>query len=140
MRYIFKLGNTDEIAHPRHVQFGHRLTEVETDQGLQMVDDLWEEIKGYTDILLGRLDAPVQSPYLELAEVATAYFARAQEIDMYIHAGERMGDIMKGSPLYKFRTGELRSFIEISRRCAELGSRRLTQETLLHQQRLDYGG
>jgi hypothetical protein len=44
---------------------------------------------------------------------------------------------MRGSPLYKFRTGELRSFIELSKKCAELGSRRLTQEQLLQQQRFE---
>jgi len=138
MRY--KIKREGEIAHPRHVQFSHRLTEVETDQGLADVKDLWAEIKEYTDILLGRVQAPVSSPYLELAEVATAYYARALEIDMWIHAAEREGDVMRGSPLYKFRTGELRSFIEIAKKCAELGSRRLTQEALLQQQRLDYGG
>jgi hypothetical protein len=44
---------------------------------------------------------------------------------------------MRGSALYKFRTGELRSFIELSKRASELGSRRLTQEQLLHDQRFE---
>jgi hypothetical protein len=77
------------------------------------------------------------SPYLGLAEAATVYYCRAQEIDALIHAGEREGVIMRGSALYKFRTGELRSFIELSKRAAELGSRRLTQEQLLHDQRFE---
>ena len=42
---------------------------------------------------------------------------------------------MRGSPLYKFRTGELRSFLDLSKRAAELGSRRLTQEQLMFQMR-----
>ena len=125
------------IAHPRHVQFGTRLTEVGVEYGLGTVDELWEEVSGYIDILLGREESPVASPYLTLAEVATAYYARAQEIDALIHVGEREGRIARGSPYYKFRTGELRSFIELSRKCAELGSRRLTQEQLLAQQRTD---
>lgn len=118
------------------VQFGQTLTSVKTELGLGDVEDLWDEISGYVDILLGRKESPVSSPYLALAEVATAYYARAQEIDMLIHAGEREGVIHKGSPYYRFRTGELRSFIELAKRCAELGSRRLTQEQLLFQARL----
>ena len=120
---------------PKDAQFGHKLSSVPVKYGLPPVDDLWEEISEYMDILLGRKDAPIDSPYLVLAEVATAYYCRAQEIDAKIHAGEREGDIVKGSPYYRFRTGELRSFIELSKRASELGSRRLTQEQLLHNQR-----
>lgn len=85
--------------------------------------------------MLGRVSPPIDSPYLALAEVATAYYARALEIDARIHAGEREGDIVKGSPYYKFRTGELRSFIELAKKVAELGSRRLTQEQLVADMR-----
>jgi hypothetical protein len=122
---------------PKDVQMGRRLLSIEIGLGLDDVDDLWEEIQHYVNVLLGREDSPIDSPYLAMAEVATAYFARAQEIDAMIHAAEREGAIMKGSPLYKFRTGELRSFIELAKKCAELGSRRLTQEQLLASQRLD---
>lgn len=120
---------------PRDVQFGQRLTDVQTALGLPDVDDIWQEIHGYMDVLLGREESPIDSPYLNMLEVSTAYYCRAQEIDALIHAGEREGVIAKGSPYYRFRTGELRSFIELSRRCAELGSRRLTQEQLLHNQK-----
>ena len=119
------------------VQFGQRLTLAQVSHGLPKVEELWDELRGYVDILLGRKESPISSPYLALAEVATAYYARAQEIDMLIHAGEREGWVVRGSPYYQFRTGELRSFIELSRKCAELGSRRLTQETLLQQQRFE---
>jgi len=122
-------------ATPKDVQFGHRLNSVPVQYGLPSVDDLWHEISGYIDVILGRVESPIESPYLSMAEVATAYYCRAQEIDAKIHAGEREGDIVKGSPYYKFRTGELRSFIELSKKAAELGSRRLTQEQLLQQQR-----
>ncbi len=121
----------------RDVQFGHKLSSVPVGLGLPTVDELWEEITGMMDVLLGRVPAPIESPYLAMAEIGTAYYARAQEIDARIHAGEREGDIVKGSPYYKFRTGELRSFIELSKKVAELGSRRLTQEQLLQAQRLD---
>lgn len=118
-------------------QMGRRLIDIEMGIGLSHVDELWEEIQQYMDVLLGRTESPISSPYLSLAEVATAYYARAQEIDALIHAAEREGAILRGSPLYKFRTGELRSFIELSKKVADLGSRRLTQEQLLQQQKLD---
>ena len=121
----------------RDVQFGHKLSSVPVSFGLDTVDELWQEIEGMIDVLLSRVPAPIESPYLAMAEVATAYYARAQEIDARIHAGERRGEIVRGSAYYKFRTGELRSFIELSKKVAELGSRRLTQEQLLQSQRLD---
>lgn len=128
-----------KIRRPTHkdVQLGRRLIDIEVGLGLDSVDVLWKELQGYMDTLLGRYESPINSPYLSMAEVATAYYARAQEIDAMIHAAEREGAVMRGSPLYKFRTGELRSFIELSKKCAELGSRRLTQEQLLHQQRFE---
>lgn len=119
------------------VQFGRKLSSVPVEYGLSSVEELWEEIEGYIDIILGRTPPPVESPYLSLAEVATMYYCRAMEIDARIHQGERVGDIAKGSAYYRFRTGELRSFIELSKKAADLGSRRLTQEQLLHQQRLE---
>jgi hypothetical protein len=121
----------------RDAQLGRRLLSIEIGLGLDDVDSLWDEIQHYMNVLLGREDSPIDSPYLAMAEVATAYYARAQEIDAMIHAAEREGAIMRGSPLYKFRTGELRSFIELAKKCSELGSRRLTQEQLLTQQRFE---
>lgn len=127
------------IRRPTHrdAQLGRRLIDIEVGLGLESVDVLWEELQGYIDVLLGRVESPIDSPYLALAEAATAYYARAQEIDARIHAAEREGAVMRGSPLYRFRTGELRSFIELSKKCAELGSRRLTQEQLLAHQRFE---
>jgi hypothetical protein len=121
----------------KDAQFGRRLIDVEVGLGLDPVDDLWAEISEYMDIILGRKESPISSPYLSLAEVATAYYCRAQEIDAKIHAAERQGAVMRGSALYRFRTGELRAFIELAKRAAELGSRRLTQEQLLAAQRFE---
>jgi len=122
---------------PEYAQFGQRLTSVVTELGLGDIKELQHEIDDMVEVLLGRVPSPVESPYLALQEVATAYHSRAKEIDMLIHRGERDGAIMRGSQLYRFRTGELRSFIAIAKRCAELGSRRLSQEQLLTQQRLE---
>jgi hypothetical protein len=121
------------------VQFGHRLTVVPLPAGLPDPDEIEAELLGYCDVLLGRVEPPVASPYLSLAEVATAYYARAQELTMLIHCGEREGSIPRGHPYYRVRVGALRDFIELSKEMAGLGSRRLTQEQLLRQQRLDQG-
>lgn len=127
------------VAAPTHIQFATRLTDVPVPEGLPEPEDIIEELNHYCDVLLGRTPSPIASPYLALAEVATAYYARAQELDMAIHEYERTGHIARGSDLYRIRTGALRSFIEMAKKMAELGSRRLTQETVLHQQRLDAG-
>ena len=81
----------------------------------------------------------IHSPYLSMAEIAAAYHARAREIEMLIHMGEDAKEIRRGDPYYRFRTGTLRSFIELSRKMYDLGSRRLTQEDLLSRQRIDEG-
>jgi len=122
-------------ATPKDIQFGRTLSSVEVEMGLDTVEHLWAELQGYVDVLLGREPSPIDSPYLAMMEVATAYYARAQEIDMRIHAAEREGVVQRGSHLYRFRTGELKAFIELARKCADLGSRRLTQEALLSDAR-----
>ena len=128
-----------ETRAPSHVQFAKRLTDVPVGEGLPSVEELQDELIEYTEILLGRADPPVDSPYLDLMEVATAFHARALEIDMLIHWEEQQRRVILGAPHYKFRTGQLRSFIEMTKKLADLGSRRLTQEALLHDQRYDAG-
>jgi hypothetical protein len=125
-------------APPGHPQFGRAALTVPVGVDLPDVDDLRDEILGYANIILGREDCPIELPaYLALAEMATTYHCRALEIEMLIHDLERDGIVERGSPLYRFRTGSLRSFIELSKKAAELGSRRLTQEQLLHDMRLE---
>lgn len=122
-------------------QFSRRLTDVETLEGLPSVDDLHEELLGYANVILGRADPPleVNGFYLDLMEVAAAYYARAKEIDMLIHWEEQNRRVIRGSAYYKFRTGQLRSFTEMAKMMADLGSRRLSQERLLTEQRYDAG-
>lgn len=127
------------VVHPRHVQFGHRLMDVKLPDGLEPYDEMMDELLDMTRVLKGAADAPVSSPYLSLMEVATAYLARAYEIEMLIHAGEHGGQIERGDDLYKFRTGPLRSFIDMARKMTDLGSRRLSQEALLSEQRRGLG-
>jgi len=126
-------------AAPSHVQFGTKLTEVPLAHDLPTPEEITEELLGYCDVLLGRVEPPVASPYLGLAEVATAYYARACELDMLIHEEERLGNVFRGHDLYRVRTGQLRSFLDMSRKMADLGSRRLTQEQVLYEQRRDSG-
>jgi hypothetical protein len=133
------LEDEPEVIAPTHAQFGQKLTEVPVGTDLPSPDELRDELLGYCDILLGRVAPPVESPYLGLAEIATAYYARACEMDMLIHEEERAGRVIRGHSLYRFRTGALRSFLEMSKKMADLGSRRLTQEQVLMEARYDSG-
>ncbi len=132
-------GGGEKVAHPDKVQFGRRLGSIAFPEGLPEYDKLVDELLGYARVLLGREFPPLDSPYLTLAEVAAAYHSRAREIEMLIYIGENDGSIDKGSQYYKFRTGTLNSFIEMSKRQYDLGSRRLSQEDLLARQRIDQG-
>lgn len=84
------------------------------------------ELQEMTDVLLGREQPPIDAGILTLMEVAEAYHARAREMEMQLHEAESDGHVLKDSKHYRFRTGQLRSFIELSKRAMELGSRRLT--------------
>lgn len=134
-----KINRAEEVAAPTHVQFGQKLTEVPTGVNLPPPDEIRDELLGYCDVLLGRVAPPIDSPYLGMCEVATAYYARACELDMLIHEEERSGKVIRGTGYYRLRTGALRSFLEMSKRMADLGSRRLTQEQVLYQARYDEG-
>jgi len=48
------------------------------------------------------------------------------ELTMLLQRAESDGHVTKGSKQYKFRTGELRNFCELTQRAIDLGSRRLT--------------
>lgn len=104
--------------------------------GKQMTDlEEWrDELDEYTDILLGRKMPPIDSGVMTLLEVANAYYARAQEIHMRILRGEASGLVPKGTPLYRFRTGELRAFREMAQSASELGSRRVTAARMEYEQ------
>lgn len=86
-----------------------------------------QEIQGYADVLLGREDPPVDKGVLTLFECAEAFHSRAREMEMNLLNAEAEGAVLKGSNAYKFRTGALRSFIEMARGAMDLGSRRVTQ-------------
>ena len=106
------------------------IRDIQVGMGLDEVDDLKTEIEGYWDVLLGRTPPPIEAGDLTLMEIANAYYSRAMEIHALIHQAEREGGVFKGSQYYRFRTGELRDFIEVAKRAQDLGSRRLTQARL----------
>lgn len=128
-----------KISHSSHVQFSQTLQDVPLGVGMLSVDAVKGELLGYTDVILGRVPSPITSPYLGLMECATAYYARGKEIEAAIHEAERTGEILKSSDWSRFRTGMLRSFLDSMKLCAQSGSRRLTQEQLLAQMRIDSG-
>lgn len=120
------------IAHKRAVPaFTRRVRDVPLAVGLPTLEELEEEFFSYVDVLLGRVEPPIDENLLTLMEVSNGYLSRAYEVEMLIHAAERNRDVLRGSPYSKFRTGELRSFIELARKAQELGSRRLTMAEML---------
>jgi hypothetical protein len=115
----------------RHPQAGTKsLRAFKVGEGVPSIPDMVNELQDMTDVLLGRNDPPVNAGYLSMMEVADAFFARASEMTILLQQAEREGRVTRGSAHYKFRTGELRTFLEMAKRAADLGSRRLTAESL----------
>ena len=86
-------------------------------------------------VMLGDTSPPIDRGVMTLQEVADAYFARCTQILIEIKRLEADGVIGKGTSLYKFRTGELRDAIEMLKRASDLGSRRLTYQQFLYEER-----
>jgi hypothetical protein len=126
-----------DLAAPGHIQYGQRVTDVPLPVGLGTYDELVDELLGYAHILKGLADAPMASPYLTLMETATAYLVRAYEIEMLIYTGEHNKTLEK--EYSNLRTRQLQSFIDMARKMADLGSRRLTMEQVLTEQRRTEG-
>lgn len=95
-------------------------------EGMGTAEELADELEMMTDVLLGRIEPPASNGILTLMEISDSYYARASEMTMKIQRAEREGRITKGHELYRFRTGELRTFLEMTKRASDLGSRRLT--------------
>lgn len=107
---------------------------VEIPEGVENLTKMSEELIDMSNVLLGRVLPPLDAGVSTLLELADAYYARAAEMTMLIQKAEREGRVDKNSPFYKFRTGELRTFMDLAKRSAETGSRRLTKEQLHYQQ------
>jgi len=95
-------------------------------KGLSDAKDLHGEIDEYIDVLMGHINPPISDGVDTLFEVSSTYLARAKEIEIKLLERERSGSIPTGDELKKFRTGELRSFIELCKSAQNQGSRRIT--------------
>jgi hypothetical protein len=98
--------------------------------GLLSVKDLEKEIDEMASVLLGHTPPPIDTGISTMMEVAEGYYARCAELTRLILREESNGTIVKGSPYYKLRTGELRLMLELCSRLANLGSRRITADEL----------
>lgn len=134
-----KIRRPERMREEHHIM-GGTLRDIDVAEGLPDPDELSDELKEYTDVLMGRVPPPIEAGILTLMEVADVYFARASEMQQLILEQEREGNVFRGSPYYKFRTGELRSFLEMAKRAAELGSRRLTHQKHLMEMARDSAG
>lgn len=99
---------------------------VRVGKGLPELGNLEAEVQYMYDVLLGRIDPPIEKGVLTLMEVAFAYYARISELTAMIHNLERSGEIQKSHPLSKFRTQNLRLMLDVCKGAQDLGSRRVT--------------
>ena len=114
--------------------------------GLGTVDEIEAELSSMIDVLLDRVDSPVDNNKpLALMTVANAYLARAREIKFRILSLERRGvvkktprsvDVTKTDSYYALRVGELETFIELAKEAVDEGSRRLSAAQLLHEREI----
>lgn len=118
-----------KVTRDKQSATGH-LRAVAVGSGVPSITMMATELQDMTDVLLGRVEPPIDAGHLTLYEIADAYYARAAEMTFLLQKAEREGTITKGSAHYRFRTGELRTFLEMAKRAADLGSRRLTYESL----------
>lgn len=118
----------DTHDHAGHTAHGVRYFRL--GEGYDLVG-MKNELNDYKDILLGREDPPIDKGILTLMEIAEAYLARAFEMNMELLELEAEGAVLRGSRPYKFRTGYLRTFIELASKSMELGSRRVTYQKIV---------
>ncbi len=110
------------------------VTAVKVGEGVMDLQTMRDEIDYMMTVLLGKEDPPVDAGLLTLQEVAYGYFARASELYITLARAETAGTVIKGSATQKFRTMELRQFLEVARAAMELGSRRVTTAKLEMEQ------
>jgi hypothetical protein len=100
-------------------------------EGLPALSVLEAEVMDMWDVLLGREPSPVNERRTDaMLEVANAYFARASEIAALILKAEREGNLVASSGYSRFRKGELRLFMDVATKTADMGSRRITMKSL----------
>ncbi len=113
------------------------LRQFQMETGLRSVQEMRDEVDGFMDVLMGRESPPIDNGPLALMEFANAAYSRVMEMTMLIQRAESDGLVAKGSKLYRFRTGELRNFLELASKAVDLGSRRVTAARMAYDQ--EYG-
>lgn len=99
--------------------------------------EIRDEIQGYRNILMGRKKPPAglnMNTPLALMEYADIVYGRACELEQFILRNQDEGNITKTGSYQQIRTQELRSFKDMAKSAVELGSRRLTEARVLHEQ------
>lgn len=96
------------------------------DGSLPDLMEIREEIDEMREVLMGRRLSPHDNGVNSLQETANAYYSRCAELTLLIQRAEVDGYVTRNSPMYKTRTGELRTFMELCHRATDVGSRRLT--------------
>lgn len=95
--------------------------------GLPTLEACFDELTGYAEHLLTFVgdDVPLGKT-MDLLEVASAYLARAYDLERRIYQREQTLTLARGSAEQRFRTGALESFICQAKVLRDLGSRRLS--------------
>lgn len=126
-----KISNKAEQSRIRYFKLGSGMTDPQ---------DIRDELEDMRAVLLGHVESPIESGIMTLMEVAEAYFSRACDIEQQILRAQEEGRIVGGNTktnlYHTLRTQELRSFKEMAKSAAELGSRRITAASLLAQQEM----
>jgi hypothetical protein len=117
----------------RHVYKG-RVREFRLGSGMPSPSVIREELEEYRDVLMGRLDPPIDRGVMTLMEVANGYFSRACELEQMILQAKAEGWLPKDQGYESLRTQEIRSFKELAKGATELGSRRITWEQHRYKQ------
>lgn len=95
--------------------------------GLPDLEECFDELTGYAVDLARYYDPDIPiGATLDLLEVASAYLARAFDIERQLYQREQTHSLPRGCPEQRFRTGALESFIAQAKVCRDLGSRRLS--------------
>lgn len=101
--------------------------------GLPTLNEAFDELTQYAEHLATFYDPEVPiGNTLDLLEVASAYLARAFDIERRLHQREQLLGLPRGCPEQRFRTGALESFISQAKVLRDLGSRRLSFAQLRH--------
>lgn len=131
-----KKSSKKRVAVSKPGVYRGRVREFRLGEGLPTPAAIREEISQMRDVLMGRVDPPIEKGVITLMEVANGYFSRACEMEQLIYEAISEGRLAgpRKTKYNQLRTQEIRSFKELAKGATELGSRRITFENLRHEQ------